>query len=403
MSAINIITQRNLVKQPQSVAEGVTAATYGITVTNPTFTNHGQDAAISDQSIPTVAPNRIAGNVDRKETTKVFEENTIKFTSKVMAVDKDFLSWLNNLPNNTINTPDESRTVMDSYFDEAGVEQFRVYRGCKPKDSSMSYDIENYLIIEATLTYKTKTEDTVGPTIGSGSFGTPNTGTPLIHLDAGAFPFIYNGVATSIESFSIDTTYNMASQNALGSVIPLFMKPTQREISGSSVIYKKDGNLQKDARAALEISAVYIIDTGNIAVAFEKFKLLPSGEELKGDDAEATKENKSWEAGSSILATSTVSSPPTSLAAVPGGASGEADLTWVAPIYDGGSSITDYLVEFKLPTTEIWSTFAHAPSASLLITVTGLTPTTLYDFRVSAVNATGTSSPSNEAQATSTT
>jgi len=40
MSAQNIITQRNLVKQPQTSPEGVTASTYGILQTNPVFTNH---------------------------------------------------------------------------------------------------------------------------------------------------------------------------------------------------------------------------------------------------------------------------------------------------------------------------------------------------------------------------
>jgi len=238
MSAQNIITQRNLVKQPQTVSEGTTASTYGIIPTDPAFTNHGQDAAISDESTPTVAENRQAGLVDRVETTKVFEENTLKYTAKVMEVDKDFLEWLMNLPDGTVNTPDESRTFLDSYLDEQGVEQFRQYKGCKPKDVTTTYDLDNFLIIEATVSYKTKTEDAVGPTIGSGSFGTPNAGTPLIHLDAGSQPFLYDGLSLSLESFSISIAYNSASQNALGSVVPLFMRPTQRIVTGASVICK---------------------------------------------------------------------------------------------------------------------------------------------------------------------
>jgi len=246
--------------------------------------------------------NRQAGSVDRNETTKVMEENTVKYTAKVMAIDKTFLQWLFNLPDGTVNTPDESRTFFWSYNDEAGVESFIQYLGCKPKDATMTYDSDNYLTIEATLSYKSKIETAAGPTIGTGSFGTPNAGTPLIHLDAGGSPLIYNAVTVSIESFSIANTLNMASQKVLGSVIPLFMTPTQREISGSSVIYKKDGTLQADARNATERAASYIIDSGNIVATFTKFKFMTSGEELKGDDAEATKENKSWEAATLVIA-----------------------------------------------------------------------------------------------------
>lgn len=399
MSAVNIITQRNLVKQPQSVSEGITAATYGITPTNPTLTNHGQDAALSDQSTPTVAENRQAGKVDRVETTKVFEENTVKYTAKVMEVDQEFLEWLMNEPVDAINTPDESRTFLDSYLDEAGTEQFRQYKGCKPQDVTTSYDLDNYLIIEATLSYKTKTEDAVGPTIGSGSFGTPNSGTPLIHLDAGSQPFIYNSLNLSLESFSVGVSLNSAAQNALGSVVPLFKRPTQRVITGSSVVYKTNGDLQKDARLAKEVSAVYIIDSGNILIAFTKFKFMPSGEELKGDDAEATKENKSWEASTADVANTAVPQPPFDLLTTPGAL--EMALAWSVP-FDGNSTLTDYIVEFKLATATDWNTFADGTSTDAFATVTGLTAALLYDFRISAVNSVGTSAVSETASDTPT-
>ena len=84
---------------------------------------------------------------------------------------------------------------------------------------------------------------------------------------------------------------------------------------------------------------------------------------------------------------------PTSLGASKGNT--EISLSWSAPADNGGSSITDYLVEYKLtsePTT--WSTFADGTTTTSA-TVTGLTNDLSYDFRVSAVNAFGTSSPSS--------
>jgi len=301
MSAVDIITQRSLEKGPQLVVEGITVATYAVTPTNPAFTPIGSDAALSDAATPTVAENRQAGNVDKTETTKVFEEKTVKLTCKVHTDDEDFLKWIHNEPTGASSTPDESRTLFWSYKDSDGVETFIQYLGCKPIDASMNYDKDNYLTIDANFSYKTRTTDLVGPTIGTGSFATALTTSPLTHLDAGGSPFTYNSVTTSIESFSTSVSYTMGSQDALGADTSLFKKPTQRTLSGSAVIYKLNETLQDDALLATERTAGFIIDSGVIVLAFTKFKFLPSAEELKGDSAEATKENKSWEAATLVM------------------------------------------------------------------------------------------------------
>ena len=81
--------------------------------------------------------------------------------------------------------------------------------------------------------------------------------------------------------------------------------------------------------------------------------------------------------------------------------SGQSTLTWSAPLSDGGASITDYLVEYKLnsePTT--WTTFSDGTSTTTGAVVTGLTNGSLYNFRVSAINSVGTGSVSSTANAT---
>jgi hypothetical protein len=82
---------------------------------------------------------------------------------------------------------------------------------------------------------------------------------------------------------------------------------------------------------------------------------------------------------------------PTSLNTTPAGTS--VALSWTAPVSTGGSAITDYLVEYKTNASSTWSTFSDGTSTTPSATVTGLSGSTLYNFRVSSVNANGTGNP----------
>ncbi len=61
-------------------------------------------------------------------------------------------------------------------------------------------------------------------------------------------------------------------------------------------------------------------------------------------------------------------------------------LTWTVP----SGSPTDYVVEYKARSSGVWLTFADGVGSAASATVTGLTFSTLYDFRVKASNAAGT-------------
>jgi subtilisin family serine protease len=90
---------------------------------------------------------------------------------------------------------------------------------------------------------------------------------------------------------------------------------------------------------------------------------------------------------------------PTGLeaATVPHG-SGEVRLTWTAPIDNGGSDITDYLVERSVDGTS-WTVVDDGVSTETTVTVGGLTNGTEYSFRVAAVNGVGAGRSSDPAAA----
>ena len=72
----------------------------------------------------------------------------------------------------------------------------------------------------------------------------------------------------------------------------------------------------------------------------------------------------------------------------------QASVSWDAPTSDGGSGITDYIVEYQQDGAATWFVFADGTSNITSATVTGLTNARDYQFRVSALNAVNTSATS---------
>ncbi|NBX81491.1 hypothetical protein EBQ90_00140, partial [bacterium] len=98
----------------------------------------------------------------------------------------------------------------------------------------------------------------------------------------------------------------------------------------------------------------------------------------------------SYSINSASLTPLAVAGAPTSVAGVAGNA--QVSLTWAAPSSNGGSAITDYVIQFSSNSGTSWSTFSDGTSTATSAAVTGLVNGTAYVFRVAAVNSAGTGS-----------
>ena len=297
MAGSLMVTQRDVVNEPQYIVEGITVALYGVTPADPAFTAAGQNGSLVKDTDPTVAEKRLSGKIDRQEKTKTREKNAVTLKTMMLSADEPLLAWAQNLPNGA-GTPDESRTFFWSYNDDAisPNETFEQFKGCKPQTSTLTIDNEGYLTLEITMSCKTITVDTTGPTLGSGSLATPLVGTPLIASDSGAEPFTYNGAAYEQKGFSITVAFTEAIQDASGLQTDLFRRPTQRTITGSIDLFKKSDVFDVDARAVVTRAASLVVETAMITATFTRFLFMPSGEEITGDTSEASIETKNFEA-----------------------------------------------------------------------------------------------------------
>ncbi|MEO8162660.1 MAG: fibronectin type III domain-containing protein, partial [Ilumatobacteraceae bacterium] len=75
---------------------------------------------------------------------------------------------------------------------------------------------------------------------------------------------------------------------------------------------------------------------------------------------------------------------PTSLSATAGDS--QASLTWTAPTVNGGSAVTDYVIESSIDGGATWSVTSDAVSTTASALISGLTNSSTYRFRVSALN-----------------
>ncbi|TBR12255.1 MAG: fibronectin type III domain-containing protein [Candidatus Nitrosotenuis sp.] len=102
----------------------------------------------------------------------------------------------------------------------------------------------------------------------------------------------------------------------------------------------------------------------------------------------------------SATTTMTVPSQPLNLAAA-AASSSQINLTWNAPSNNGGSPITGYKIERSTDNGSTWGVLVpNTGSISTTYSNIGLSPSTTYTYRVSAINSIGTSLPSNTASAT---
>lgn len=91
-----------------------------------------------------------------------------------------------------------------------------------------------------------------------------------------------------------------------------------------------------------------------------------------------------------LTAAKTAPDAPTNLKIVDGYKT-SFQISWAAPVNNGGSAIKDYIVQYKLNTSTTWTTFNDGISTSTKALITGVLNNKTYNYRIAAVNNIGQS------------
>ena len=295
MGAQNVITQRDVYKKPQYVVEGHTVATYGVTPASPTFTQALTDAILLEASSPGTIDDRISGDPDRQKRKLTRKNNEVMLKGRLQSTDESLLAWMMKEPNSSAGSPDESRTFTQAIRDSGGTAKYQTYKGCKPKTATLTLG-DDYTTLEATMSYRSKTEDDTAITTLDSSI----TNAPLYHDDIPDDPLEFNSTDYEIRGAAVTVAFDEAIQDSLGTTEILYRKPTMRHISGSFDVFKQDESMQADAETQAERAMVIKVTT-SITLTFAGAVIDPSGEDIRGDTSVATIESHSFTANSLII------------------------------------------------------------------------------------------------------
>jgi hypothetical protein len=204
---------------------------------------------------------------------------------------------------------------------------------------------------------------------------------------------VNNGTITnsySTGAVSGGTTGGLVSFNT-GTITDSFW---DTETSGQAT---SAGGTGKTTAEMKDISTFTDTDTAGLTTAWD-FLGNPNDDEAGDDDWSIDSgENNGYPFLTAFV--DTVPGIPTALSATVVSDT-EINLSWTAPAYDGDGTITGYQIERKVGAGSFGTLVADTGTTATTYSDTGLTAETLYTYKISTINAIGTSTASGEASAT---
>lgn len=235
------------------------------------------------------------------------------------------------------------------------------------------------------------------------------------------FNFTGTAVAGTITISAKTTAYNpdaSSASNTLSIIVPAVVPdaPTSAGASSgtsSSFVVSWTAPVNNGGAAISDYGVQYSADAGSTWETFTATASSVESRTVTGLTANTTyifrvtAKNSAgygpYSSNSASVTTAGLTVPETPTAISAGSATSSSLLvSWTAPSNNGGAAISDYWLQYSSNSGSTWETFTASASATASRTVTGLTASTSYIFRVAAKNSVGYGPFSDSSTAVST-
>lgn len=238
VSAHNITTKRDIVKELQYVTEGDSVSTpslFGATPSSSTFTLVGNNSEIDINPDVRHMDVNVLGSEDVIDAVKT--ESLYAFKIRYNPIDVALLKYLWNASGGATNCPDSSLSFTYSYYLD-GAEYFQHLRGCRPTSGTFSVSRG---VWDAEMTFVCKDITIPNTTDGNGGTKTYQTSetssSPIGHSSGGGTPFTWNSQTYGERSFSTTITRGMAVMAVNGETDITYCKAVTRDITFSCDVF----------------------------------------------------------------------------------------------------------------------------------------------------------------------
>ena len=299
-----VSSQADVVKKLQYYNEGVmsTPANFAKTIPNSTtFIQAGKNPTWNYSDDITAEEERGVGSLTRSDRVVTRKRGTLSITTNISDADVALVKYCMNAPNGTTATADSSLAFLFS-FKVAGTETFRILRGCLPESASINVSNTGFVEFTATFAvYSPANEVTSHGLGGTPVFATQSTNTAWSHSDSGSNPFTWDSVAYPEMGFSVDVNYEHTVLESSGDLLIKWASISQRTISGSASVFKKDSLLQADTTAGNKVTTTRVVKTGTLTATFTE-AVIDTNPYSVSADSSATIEELSFTAKELALA-----------------------------------------------------------------------------------------------------
>jgi hypothetical protein len=237
VSAHNVTTKKDIVKELQYVTEGNTVTTpsnYGVTPNSSTFTLVGNNIDLNINPDVKMFTVDVLGTEDIIDAVKT--ESLYAFTIKFNPIDTNLWRYIWNASGQTV-SPDSSLSFTYSFY-LGGTEYYQHMRGCRATSGTLSMRRGAW---ECDMTFVAK--DITIPSTTTGDGGTPvyqtseTSASPIIHTDGGGSPFTWNSATYGERSFSTTVTREMAVMAVNGETDITYCEPVARRITFNADVF----------------------------------------------------------------------------------------------------------------------------------------------------------------------